>query len=90
MTDRMRSALIILTLTASAASAPLWAQQDDQPDKKPTATESSEEAVENPKDTQSEPDASPAESGDDRPSPFDYEASEEISEDLSVSFPVDI
>ena len=25
-----------------------------------------------------------------RDSPFDYEASEEISEDLSVSFPVDI
>lgn len=24
------------------------------------------------------------------PSPFDYEASEQISEDLSVSFPVDI
>jgi hypothetical protein len=26
----------------------------------------------------------------DKPSPFDYEASEQISEDLSVSFPVDI
>ncbi|HKK22642.1 MAG TPA: hypothetical protein VJ947_03065 [Pseudohaliea sp.] len=33
--------------------------------------------------------AQPADSADDG-SPFDYQASEEISEDLSVSFPVDI
>lgn len=37
------------------------------------------------------PEASRKDTGADRPpSPFDYEASEEISEDLSVSFPVDI
>lgn len=31
-----------------------------------------------------------ASQGDDNESPFDYRSSEEISEDLSVSFPVDI
>lgn len=35
------------------------------------------------------PDPDQAATGDE-PSPFDYRASEQISEDLSVSFPVDI
>lgn len=37
---------------------------------------------------QAEPPAAAAPAGEE--SPFDYESSEEISEDLSVSFPVDI
>ncbi|MDZ7783021.1 MAG: hypothetical protein U5K56_08875 [Halioglobus sp.] len=86
MTETIRCALLALVLAVAALPAPLWAQQDE----KPTATESSEEAVKTPEETQSEPDASPPESAEDPPSPFDYEASEEISEDLSVSFPVDI
>ena len=38
-------------------------------------------------ETDAAPEPEPARSDDD---PFDYEASEQISEDLSVSFPVDI
>jgi len=45
-------------------------------------------------DAAAKPDNRPAETGSaasqSNDSPFDYEASEEISEDLSVSFPVDI
>ena len=47
-------------------------------------------APEPPADVQEAPasDSEPRPRGDE--SPFDYEASEQISEDLSVSFPVDI
>ena len=45
-------------------------------------------------ETAGDTDAASAEGEDDSPaedgSPFDYQASEKISEDLSVSFPVDI
>jgi len=69
----------------------LWAQEaaeatsdSDQPEpnepQSPTAPDGGETAQ-----GQSRPQSAPA--GD---SPFDYEASEQISEDLSVSFPIDI
>ncbi|QFU74543.1 hypothetical protein EY643_02125 [Halioglobus maricola] len=50
---------------------------DDEPPETDTAE---------PASTNAESDANLSERG----SPFDYEASEQISEDLSVSFPVDI
>jgi hypothetical protein len=68
----------------------LWAQEpaeatsdSDQPEPEPQSPTAADggETVQG----QSRPQSAPA--GD---SPFDYEASEQISEDLSVSFPVDI
>ena len=50
-------------------------------EEKPTAEESSVAQEEPPRDI--DPDAEATD-------PFDYRASEQISEDLSVSFPVDI
>ena len=47
-----------------------------------------EEVPEGAETGQAEPPVTSAPGGDE--SPFDYESSEEISEDLSVSFPVDI
>ena len=85
-------ALLVLTLAVAAMPAQLWAQQEGDP----ADTTSSGEAVSSAQETPSERDT-PASAndndnatGEDRPSPFDYEASEKISEDLSVSFPVDI
>lgn len=80
-------AILALLLTGS----PLGAQQADQPQAGVTAADTQEEP------TGSERKTAPTDPGqanstpvptDD--SPFDYESSEEISEDLSVSFPVDI
>ena len=74
----------VAALLVTNSPAPTWAQQDEP-----------REAVgEAAADTATKPGAEPADapgSGDqDRPSPFEYESSEQISEDLSVSFPVDI
>jgi hypothetical protein len=53
-----------------------------------------EEAAPVTPETSAEAQEAPASDSEARPrrdeSPFDYEASEQISEDLSVSFPVDI
>lgn len=56
----------------------------------PQDEEAAPAAPEPPADVQEAPasDSEPRPRGDE--SPFDYEASEQISEDLSVSFPVDI
>ncbi|MEM8660622.1 MAG: hypothetical protein AAGF35_07050 [Pseudomonadota bacterium] len=61
-------------------SAPAWSQSEtDDETAGPEATEESEDVAA----ASSEPPPPPR-------SPTDYRASEEISEDLSVSFPVDI
>ena len=73
----MRTAILTLLLLWPAA---LLAQ--------PAATEPEEDvaaAADEPADANT---PAPAENSDE--SPYDYEASEQISEDLSVSFPVDI
>ena len=77
-------ALAPLLLTLLLSSTPLLAQ-----DAEPEAPTSKDEAP-----AKAEPAAKPAApapapaANDD--SPFDYRSSEKISEDLSVSFPVDI
>ena len=58
----------------------LWAQEDTDdaapaPEEETAPAEASEQTTPPPRSDES---------------PFDYEASEQISEDLSVSFPVDI
>ena len=75
----------MISLAASAIvagllwAAPGWAQE--------TAPDPNEPAEAEASSTQDTPVAGPARADED---PFDYEASEQISEDLSVSFPVDI
>ena len=69
----------MFVVLALAPAAPGFAQEAPEPSPSP--------AVEKPEQEQEDaPEAPPAR--DD--SPYDYQASEEISEDLSVSFPVDI
>jgi len=77
-----------LLLALSGFGSAVWAQ----PATTPTASEQA------PAPTAKEPStaATPAPRAEERPiaeangSPYDYQSSEEISEDLSVSFPVDI
>ena len=75
--------LLALLLTAAGVAAQPPEKPEQPPDSAPTAearprADVPEEPVQAPEA------AAPGES------PFDYEASEQISEDLSVSFPVDI
>jgi hypothetical protein len=72
-----RGLLVALTLTVIA---PAFSQD---PNAEPEASESVETGSEATTDA-----PAPAPSRDE--SPLDYESSEQISEDLSVSFPVDI
>jgi len=88
-----RRALVIATLTLLLGAAPLFAQQSSSQEATAETQPGAQPAPENPAAaaTTDEPN-SPAPprrdaAGD---SPFDYRSSEEISEDLSVSFPVDI
>lgn len=64
----------LLVIVLALWTTPLWAQQEDE-----------QEAVaeESPVEQDAEEQQTPTD-------PFDYESSEQISEDLSVSFPVDI
>ena len=76
----MRS-LLVLLLGFGVATA--WSQPEPEPDAEAAA----------PAETTAVPAASPDKAAADpinENSPIDYQASEEISQDLSVSFPVDI
>ena len=78
--------------------APLLWAQETVPAQQGSAAESSETEDAAEQDAAKSPQASPSggqaqsnpQGSADRGSPFEYEASEQISEDLSVSFPVDI
>jgi hypothetical protein len=75
---------LVTTLVALAAPA-VEAQAQ------PSADEGAETPAPASDATQAAPDTEPpVDAPDDDASPFDYESSEEISRDLSVSFPVDI
>ncbi len=84
-------ALLLIFAPIPWAQEPAPAQQDSAAD-----SSESEDAAE--QDGAKTPQASPSggqaqtntQGSADRGSPFEYEASEQISEDLSVSFPVDI
>ena len=75
---------IVLPLALLLAAAPLPAQEAPEPEDNGAATE----APAGETDERETPAAAASPATDD--SPFDYESSEQISEDLSVSFPVDI
>ena len=94
---RQRLAIVLLTLLLGSGTLTLWAQQEQQEPVEPVPPEQREtqDAANTPVNASAEADA------DDTPattsaeaevdsSPFDYQSSEKISEDLSVSFPVDI
>lgn len=76
--------LPLLTLVLCGTAQGTWAQDAAVEAAQPETTTKESEA---PQKTAPEKNT-PAPTKDD--SPFDYEASEEISQDLSVSFPVDI
>jgi hypothetical protein len=76
--------VILITLLLGAVTLTLWAQTEDQESAEPSPPEQQEtEATSSTSEADSEETVA-----DD--SPFDYQSSEEISEDLSVKFPVDI
>ena len=83
--------LLMLGLSGLPAAVAQTAGDDEeraQADK--TATADTAEDVEDAQDRNSDDGESPASGAGVVLSPFDYEASESISEDSSVSFPVDI
>jgi hypothetical protein len=81
-------ALAIAILSLALGAAPLHAQQaTDAPQQDAQETQKSQESEATDKPAATPAARPPAASND---SPFDYQSSEKISEDLSVSFPVDI
>jgi hypothetical protein len=79
-----RLAIALLTLLLGGGALTLWAQQEQQEPIEPVPPEQRET-----QDDENAPATAPDETDADN-SPFDYQSSEKISEDLSVSFPVDI
>ena len=82
--------LALLVTTLPLPGGVLWAQEpiEAASDREQSPPEPGSEATAaGGETTQGQTRPEPAPAGD---SPFDYEASEQISEDLSVSFPVDI
>ncbi len=85
---------IILSLLLTSPFA--YSQQEDSaPGEQADAAGEEARAATEPAAAEPEPDAEPESAIEGDPaaadrSPFDYRASEQISEDLSVSFPVDI
>ncbi len=80
---------VTLAALLLAAQGALRAQDDPEadPGKAQAAEDKAATADSGEGEASPAPTPAPQESGDD---PFDYRASEQISEDLSVSFPVDI
>jgi hypothetical protein len=85
--NRLIPALLVLLLSCAPLGA--WAQEKAEPeqDTGSSTTEPTTPAT-TPATTSSAEQPAPGNNNDN--SPFDYQASEEISQDLSVSFPVDI
>ena len=75
---------LLLCLALSALGLKSQAQTDPEATAEPAAPEQPDKTEQNTASEAPEADQ-PSDS-----SPFDYKSSEEISEDLSVSFPVDI
>jgi len=94
MTSQRQLALLVLTLTLGVQ--PVFAQQAQTGDAEPTVqapaakTESGATPQQQGSSAAGEPDPASEPASTSKDSPFDYRSSEEISEDLSVSFPVDI
>jgi hypothetical protein len=75
----------LLVLLLGCGSLGAWAQEESEPEPDTgTSTTAPNTPATTPRTEQPAPDKASENS------PFDYQASEEISQDLSVSFPVDI
>lgn len=83
---------IPLCLALALAAAPLLAQTAPQPAEPPAAPAAGEQKKTPPPATPAQGDTAKkgSSAGSGKDSPFDYRASEQISEDLPVAFPVDI
>ena len=79
--------LMVLLLGAGLTGA--WAQEAPNPDSGPSVEAPADTGTTEAPEQAASPSA-PAADPTNESSPFDYQASEEISQDLSVSFPVDI
>lgn len=79
--NRVGGLLALLLLTGPITG---WAQSEGAATDQPPPADQSEPEKKEPPPTTAESDVEKSNS------PFDYQSSEEISEDLSVSFPVDI
>ncbi|RLA48359.1 MAG: hypothetical protein DRR04_01275 [Gammaproteobacteria bacterium] len=77
--------LTVAILSLVLGAAPLCAQQATEPPEQDTKETQKSPPADEPGATP----ATPPQAANNN-SPFDYRSSEEISEDLSVSFPVDI
>ena len=84
---RRWAAVLALTLWAASLLAQTEPVETAETAAQPT-TRNPNETAKTPAGVSSTPNEAPAKTNND--SPFDYRSSEEISEDLSVSFPVDI
>jgi len=79
-----------LLFALALGAAPLLAQTEDT-DAAETAPAATDTATDKPAATTAPPtNSAPAPKSTGNSSPFDYRSSEEISEDVPVSFPVDI
>jgi len=96
-TPRLTRALSLLLLLSGGTALSAAAQQADDPP--PPEKASTEQTQQDPAvqtipaagiETETTDDIPSPEEENTNSSPFDYEPSEEISEDLAVSFPVDI
>lgn len=93
---RQRLSIALLTLLFGSGTLTLWAQEQQEP-VEPVLPEQREtqDADSNPVTASAEADtdkisATTSAQTETDDSPFEYQSSEKISEDLSVSFPVDI
>ena len=83
--NRIMRLLVVLCATHCLATPVAWSQEPEAEPETPRAQ--SEATTESAAADSAQPDTAAPE---EETSPFDYEATEQISEDLSVSFPVDI
>lgn len=95
-TPRLIQGLAIFLLTLLLGAAPLTLSAQQEQEQQQQGQEQEQEPIEpvpseqpESKDAETAPDTASEETDADS-SPFDYQSSEKISEDLSVSFPVDI
>lgn len=94
---RQRLVIALFSLLLGSGTLTLWAQQEQQEPVEPVLPEQREtqDADSNPVTASAEADtdkisATTSAQTETDDSPFEYQSSEKISEDLSVSFPVDI
>jgi hypothetical protein len=85
--QRLTASAVLVAALLGPAPASL---AQEEPAQTEAATAAAEDVAGEPQQQQENDPAPVQPTADDKDSPFDYRSSEKISEDLSVSFPVDI